>query len=382
MKYIKQLDSLRAIAAMLVIIWHWLPNSRHINALNNGSIGVNLFFVLSGFLITAILLKNRNEAERLQTNKLAVIKNFYARRALRIFPIYYLTILVIVLFQVRLGATLTHAELVNSLFYTSNFYILNAQQWPDLTTHFWSLAVEEQFYLLWPFVVLFIPKRYILPAILLFLGTGIVTECFITSPEFGFVATPTCFDAFGTGALLAWVSTYNTHLLKQAYSLLGILALLCLILLLAQIPYGVFAHVPQRMVQSVIAVWIIVFILLNHHKRKMPFGFVWNNKVLLFLGKISYGIYLYHLPILWFGFIWKPLFQLPFFSRFYPWSLFALNFALLVCVAYLSWMVIEKPMLQFKKWFTYQKQLPKRRSLKQPVYRPLFMQRLWRNMGI
>src|SRR4051812_36933857 len=120
MKYIKQLDSLRAIAALLVVIWHWLPNSRHLNALNNGSIGVNIFFVLSGFLITTILLKNRSDAENLHRNKLLVFKNFYVRRALRIFPIYYLTILFILFFHARLGATVTDSELVNSVFYTSN----------------------------------------------------------------------------------------------------------------------------------------------------------------------------------------------------------------------------------------------------------------------
>src|SRR5215218_7009134 len=354
MKYIKQLDSLRAIAALLVVIWHWLPNSHCINALNNGSIGVNIFFVLSGFLITAILLKNRNEAENLQTNKLVVFKNFYVRRALRIFPIYYLTILFILFFHTPLGATITNAELVNSVFYTSNFYILNVQKWPDLTTLFWSLAVEEQFYLFWPFVVLFINKKYILHSILLFLLVGIITECLITSPEFGFIATYTCFDAFGMGALLAWIITYKEHLLKKFYRELCFLSIGCIITLLVQIPYGVSLQIPQRMLQSVIAVWIIVFILLNQHKKRMRFGFVLNNRALIFLGKISYGIYLYHIPLMWFGFIWRPVFKIHFLNRFHTLSLFALNFCLLVCVSYLSWIAIEKPILQLKKQFDYQ----------------------------
>src|SRR5215217_808830 len=99
MQHIKKLDSLRAIAAILVILWHWVPTDSLINTFDNGAIGVNIFFVLSGFLITRILLGNRNEAGIQSNNKLLVFKNFYARRALRIFPIYYLLIFLILLFH-------------------------------------------------------------------------------------------------------------------------------------------------------------------------------------------------------------------------------------------------------------------------------------------
>jgi len=147
MQHIKKLDSLRAIAAILVILWHWIPTDNVINTFNNGAIGVNIFFVLSGFLITRILLTNRNEAEILNDNKLPVFKNFYARRALRIFPIYYLLVLLILLFHHYLGAKFSKAEFINSVAYTINFYFFKLEHWGDLTVHFWSLAVEEQFYL-------------------------------------------------------------------------------------------------------------------------------------------------------------------------------------------------------------------------------------------
>src|ERR1700733_11280286 len=95
MTYIKQLDSLRAIAVILVIVSHWMSGDSIIGRFPTGSIGVDIFFVLSGFLISKILFDNRNKSEELNISKSATIKNFYIRRALRIFPIYYLTIFIL-----------------------------------------------------------------------------------------------------------------------------------------------------------------------------------------------------------------------------------------------------------------------------------------------
>src|ERR1044072_9103532 len=97
MGYIKQLDSVRAIAVFLVVVWHWFPRNSFIEKLHAGSLGVDIFFVLSGFLITQILLKYRSNSGGSIKAKTIVLKNFYARRVLRIFPIYYLTIFLTVL---------------------------------------------------------------------------------------------------------------------------------------------------------------------------------------------------------------------------------------------------------------------------------------------
>ena len=98
MQYFKQLDSIRAIAVLLVIIHHWFPERNPINTYTGFFNGVDIFFVLSGFLITRILLENRNEAERQAQSKSRVIKSFFVRRVLRIFPIYYLLIFFTALF--------------------------------------------------------------------------------------------------------------------------------------------------------------------------------------------------------------------------------------------------------------------------------------------
>jgi len=175
MKYIKQLDSLRAIAVILVIISHWIPATNVINRIPNGAIGVDIFFVLSGFLISKILFDQRNNAELLNIPKFTLVKNFYVRRTLRIFPIYYLTIFVLLLFSKSTGTNIQSA-FAYFLTYTSNFYFFKIQTWDGMVSHLWSLAVEEQFYLIWPWIILFSNKKYFLHIITIFILIGVLSN--------------------------------------------------------------------------------------------------------------------------------------------------------------------------------------------------------------
>jgi peptidoglycan/LPS O-acetylase OafA/YrhL len=357
MQHIKKLDSLRAIAAILVIFWHWIPVTSFINTFDNGAIGVNIFFVLSGFLISRILMTNRDEAQRLKNNKLVVFKNFYVRRALRIFPVYYFLVLLIFFFHKYLGAKFTRPEFINSVSYTINFYFFHLKHWGDLTVHFWSLAVEEQFYLLWPFVILFINKKYLIHGIIFFIMVGIVSQCLMQSQEFGHIPTYTCFDSFGLGALLAWITLYKPPSTVKLYKVLRVLSIVCVAILILQAIYGRWEHFPQRTVHSIIALWMITYVLLNRGKGWFSFSSFLNNRSLFFLGKISYGIYLYHVPVQWLGFMLSPFITkiLPGFLRPYNgYFLFVINFFLLVLIAWLSWRIIEKPILGLKKYFDYQ----------------------------
>src|SRR5919199_444493 len=95
--YMPQLDSLRTFAVLLVVIYHWFPIGEGINRLPNGAIGVMIFFVISGFLITRILLENRKQIDEGNTTISHTYRNFFIRRVLRIFPLYYLVITLVLI---------------------------------------------------------------------------------------------------------------------------------------------------------------------------------------------------------------------------------------------------------------------------------------------
>lgn len=357
MQHVKKLDSLRAIAVLLVIIWHWLPGSK-INVFNNGALGVNIFFVLSGFLITGILLANRDKAEELKNKKISVFKNFYARRVLRIFPAYYLLIFLLVVCHHYFRARLTMGEFVNSIFYTTNFFSFYEKFWGTHTLHFWSLAVEEQFYLFWPFIILFVSRKYLVQVICIFIGIGIVSQCLITDSQFGYLPTYTCFDSFGLGALLAWIIIYKPQILNVTYRTLGILSILCILVIASQMIFDWWLQLPLRTMHSLIALWMIAYVVLKKGEGKLSFSTFLSNKLFFFLGKISYGLYLYHVPIQRFGFVmgrfFKRNFPSGFINDYNDEIVLVINFCLLILVSWLSWILVEKPILSLKKYFDYQ----------------------------
>jgi peptidoglycan/LPS O-acetylase OafA/YrhL len=356
MKYLKQLDSLRAFAVVLVIISHWVPGHIFLNRIFLGSlggIGVDIFFVLSGFLITAILFNNRNKAEELNISKSALVKNFYIRRTLRIFPIYYLIIFSLLIFQKNIGSNIQPAFIYFAT-YTSNFYFYNTQEWDGMLSHLWSLAVEEQFYLLWPWLILFINKKYYLHIIIGFILIGIVTEYLLRDVKMGHILTFTCFDAFGLGALLSWVITFKSKTAGKFYSGVSICAIAAGIFFVLGILQKQWIYLSLRMIVSIITLWVISYMVLNQSSRDIKFKFLFNNKVLIFLGKISYGLYLYHnlIPQLLNAYV-ESIFP-DFLFKNYNWQMHLIvNSIILILVSWVSFILIEKRFLNLKKYFEY-----------------------------
>jgi len=360
MQYIKQLDSFRALAVIFVIINHWNPYDNFLKIVPNwflGSLGVDMFFVLSGFLISKILFDTRNSAEEFSISKSKSIRNFYLRRSLRIFPIYYLTIFVLLIFNKTTGTNIKSAFLYFAT-YTSNFYFFKIQTWDGMISHLWSLSVEEQYYLFWPWIIMFAPKKHILRIVVLFIMVGILSQFLLSRIYLNEILTFSCFDAFGLGALLSWQLTYGLKKIRQFYSIVtaaSIVALIFLILYLMEIQLSI---IPFRTIVSTISLWAITYIVLNKDSDKFIFRFVLNNKALLFLGKISYGVYLYHRiipemitikinrclhPILPELLIKNHLGKITLFE----------NVILLISVSWLSYVLIEKRFLMLKKIFGY-----------------------------
>lgn len=349
--YIKQLDSVRAIAVILVLFQHWIPDNYLIRIFPNGAFGVTIFFVLSGFLITGILLRYRISAEKVN-EKLEACKNFFMRRCIRIFPIYYLALLLLLLSHYALQTPLSKHELLSNLTYTTNFYIYKIKIWPYLTNHFWSLAVEEQFYLFWPLLMIFVNKKFLLPVILLFISIGILTQLLITDREFGYTPTYTCFDALGFGAFLQWIIMFNPNILGKFLKTVTILAAGITLFLIINSVFKLKIVYPQRTALSVISLWIIAKILCKPQEKGNQFSNILDNKILLFLGKISYGIYVFHIPC--------QLILYPYITHFFSKSLndniyfyFTINLGLVTLFSYISWKTIEKPLLTLKKYFEY-----------------------------
>ena len=167
----------------------------------SGETGVTLFFVLSGFLITTILLKAKSETD----NNLGIIKNFMIRRSLRIFPIYYIFLGFLLLLKYPIDIKF----LGYFLTYTSNFLVIKEKHWVNYT-HTWSLSVEEQFYLIWPWLVLYIRNdrlKYLFLSFIVGAVASVAIYHYVLHMEADPIFTTCCFDAFGIGGLYAYCNT-------------------------------------------------------------------------------------------------------------------------------------------------------------------------------
>jgi peptidoglycan/LPS O-acetylase OafA/YrhL len=269
------------------------------------------------------------------------------RRALRIFPLYFLVVAALFF----LDTTGDQSRFLYYGTFTSNFYIHQAEYWP-LPGSIWSISVQEQFYLFWPWVILFVPNRYLLHAFLLFTVTGIVSHYYLDTTEFGNILTIACLDSLGIGALLAWsVQRFPDRLSRVQYGF-RIAALVIAGLYIAGIFLAI-PVVPQRTLVSILAAVIVCGLVCRNAQKKSP-SRVLSNRFLLFVGKISFGLYLFHQVI--------PFFTFPVIDRFLQANLSSslqsykflflslITVAMVVSAAWLSWKFIESPFLSLKKY--------------------------------
>ena len=316
----------------------WLPD------LELSSLGVRLFFVLSGFLLTTILLADRHIAESRQVARSLVLRDFYARRILRIWPAYYAT-LIAALF---LGAGSVAATFGWHALFASNILFYLQQQWsPGLTAHLWTLAVEEQFYLVLPLVVLFLPRKSLLPLLSACIAGAILYRALAAATvtgalDFYFVLPIAQLDALVAGGVLALLGSDLQARLWKALLLwsLPVAAAAYLAPLPAAVEFTV-AH----------AVYLLPMIALVAGAASGiggPLGAVLSNRAIVGLGRISYGVYLYHIFVaaalnkLVRSFTGAELWGTP--------AAFALHTVATIAVASASWFVLERPALKLKRF--------------------------------
>lgn len=352
MIYMKQLDSLRGLAVMMVLYTHFYagktePAPFFQNTIEWGGIGVGLFFVLSGFLISGILLKNRADIENGSKSRASCLKSFYIRRTLRIFPIYYMSIFLLYMINLH-PVRETIWWLVT---YTSNIYFSDIGRYIGSIGHLWSLSIEEQFYLLWPWVIIFTPRKYLLPVILCFIASSPLYMHFCGLAKVNsFSAKILAFnhlDKFGFGALLAYQRFYgleNTvtdRVFNSALYISGALFIESLILYGLKLPnsFGVFY-------QTFSAIFYACVIKKFSTGFSGLFGRILESKPFVYIGKISYGIYLYHVFIMY----TVPICLQKYFGVvLHSLELQAILYTLItLCVASISWYLIERPLLTLK----------------------------------
>lgn len=363
--YFKNLSGLRFIAAAAVIFHHveqykyWakLPNAwgnATVDAL--GAKAVSFFFVLSGFLITYLLMEENRRTSTIR------IKDFYVRRVLRIWPVYYLVI-VLCLFVVPrvfdlsyLGTMLYDEEFLGKaiLLFLVLPNVLRVYS-PTLVggNQLWSIGVEEQFYLIWPLLV-----RWFMPRLLPFLVIFIVIKLGITAGLLAAVETNdglllaaiTRFwillkvEQMAIGAIGAWILFHNRKkLLNMLYHRITLLISAAAVILLFTIPLH---HWLINYVEAVVFLLIIINLSTNPEIK-----FSLENKALTKLGNISYGIYMYHTLC-----IVTCLYILTYFSVDQHYVLFNLllytgSVVLTITVAFFSYEYFEKFFLNLKERF-------------------------------
>lgn len=306
LKYNPQFDGLRFIAVFFVVCYHWLPTFHHSAAADflGGGKWINFFFVLSSYLITRILISARAKGESLGVSKPKVMLVFLLRRTVRIFPPYYLYILALIFIPAITDEVKENAGWYFS--YLSNYRMFGTQEFNKVTAHLWTLAVEEQFYIFWPLVILFIPQRHLLKSLLFIIAASVVIRAIYYHPVLisQQILTEYCADAFAVGGIMAYKYTLASEKEKQLITkwmriaLYSSLVLAVPIVITQSDRYG---FIFNRLLFSVISYSIIEGALKGYNNL---FGKFLVNKKVLYIGRISYGIYLYHLlvPILFWRF--------------------------------------------------------------------------------
>ncbi len=343
-----------------VLVSHFFPDRSTIQrAFHWGRFGVLLFFVLSGFLITGLLLRGRDAAVPGGPTRGAVFRSFVARRALRIAPIYYL----VVLLGWGAGYGPIAQHLPWHLTYTGNIAMTYFDARLAQATHLWSLCVEEQFYLLWPLVVLFVTgKRLVWVAgglVVFSFGYEIAGALNGRTWEQTHLVLQGCMDALGLGALLA-ICLHRDQRDGSARSPRFVLAAAILgapLLLFAQgfrFQTGLSAtdalayRVPSDIGLALVSL-VLVYIAIGAGPSMVRA--VLELAPLRFIGRISYGIYLYHLFLIAIGRAVARRYDVPEMPK--GWSMFLLYSAISTGVAAISWYAIEAPINRQKRRFPY-----------------------------
>jgi peptidoglycan/LPS O-acetylase OafA/YrhL len=345
--YQPHLDGLRALAILGILFEHLdLPLPVMLRC---GPLSVRFFFVLTGYFITLSLWRVRGEIADTGDGILP-LGRYYLARLLRTGPPFYLSLL--------LGAIFGIEEVRTNFFWLATFQVNNhiawLGYWPSAISHYWSLAVQEQFYILWPLIVLLLPRRWFLSTMAAFIAFGLVFRviCIMDSSStlLRWVTLLGCIDSFAVGALVAYLA--QAEILKKMWKserllfAMPLVAGACFYLgrALMTLPENNICLALTESVDAIFLAWILAASISGMNDR---YARVLSWSPLVYLGKISYGIYVYHVFII---ILVSPLLVPYGLSEDHnAWGRIAVLLGMTLVVSSLSWHWLEQPFLSWKK---------------------------------
>lgn len=365
------LDGLRGVAILLVYIFHYGGGLRSTHAAvrglgyfaETGWTGVILFFALSGFLITGSLWDSREQPH--------VLRNFYLRRVLRIFPLYYAIIFIALFASVargtrlgELGPVFLYAGFMQNLPGCVTKALLPVSPLPLF--HLWSLAVEEQFYILWPALVLLSGARSRALNISLWIvafseAFRVLTHLPIVPPQFAAMQDPSLFTHAGTlalGAALALALRGPHWDIVERWALTAFFGGIALYMLASWRSGSFYLSPYPQFTIGLFGVGVASTAIIPIAMRAGPLNKILSSVPLRFLGKISYGFYVLHIFI-------EPLIDVlgghavhATSGASYQLARFLIGFPITVVLATLSFYLFEQPILAYKRRFPMHSPLP------------------------
>ncbi|MDB5013048.1 MAG: Peptidoglycan/LPS O-acetylase OafA/YrhL, contains acyltransferase and SGNH-hydrolase domain [Daejeonella sp.] len=347
----RSLGGLRAVAILLVIASHLSVGKflLKVNLIIDGKIGVHIFFVLSGFLITTLLLKRK-----IATGAIS-LKNFYIRRILRIVPLVYIFLLVILCINVVYERQIIPtSDIAYSFLFLKNLPIKNT----PLTAHLWTVSVEEQFYIIIPFLIYLNVNRYFSWALFLIIVFPLISIASYNFPDllsanlllkliskgvnYSFWKGPIILLIGSVASMLTFTGILNLNWGKKYYYLSFILLIIAIIISSTN-----FYFYNKYVSEYLSAILVAYVILLNIHSENFLCKIL-NNRILVQIGLVSYSLYIWQQ--LFIGkYFWMPFLR---WLNFLPFAgIVVAKLIILFCLANLSYYIIELPFLKMKAKF-------------------------------